>query len=69
MYYFDQFPGLEEIVLTDRDRLYLVQKQDLPNINCCNLSISMPRLVLQIQELFKDRGKLVLVSSYWFNRN
>jgi hypothetical protein len=69
MHYFDQFPGLEEVVLTDRGRLYLVQKRDLPNIECQNPSVSTPQLLLQVQGFFKDRGRDIRVSCCWFDRN
>jgi hypothetical protein len=68
MDYFDQFSRLEEVALTDRGRLYLVQKRDLPDINCNNLSTSTPQLVLQVQAFLKDRGRNILVSCCWFDR-
>jgi 2EXR family len=68
MRYFDQFPGLEEVVLTDRGRLYLVQKRDLPNIDCQNPSKSTSQLVSQVQGFFKDKGENIRVSCCWFDR-
>jgi len=69
VHYFDQFPGLEEVVLTDRGRLYLIQQRELANIDCHNPSASTPQLVSQVQGFFKDKGGNVLVSCCWFDRN
>jgi hypothetical protein len=69
MRYFDQFPRLEEVVLTDRGRLYLVQKRDLPNINCYNSSTNTPPFVLKVKEFFENRGRNIVVSCCLFDRN
>ncbi|KAF8856256.1 hypothetical protein BDZ45DRAFT_804283 [Acephala macrosclerotiorum] len=67
--YFDQFANLEEVVLTDQGRLYQIQKRDLPNINCSVSLTRTPKAVQQLQDFFEDKGRNVVIDSYWFNRN
>jgi hypothetical protein len=52
IYYFDQFPGLEKVILTNREYFYFVQKQDLLNIDCQNL------LQVYYHSFYKSRGSL-----------
>jgi hypothetical protein len=66
--YFGHLSGLEEVVLTNRARLYSIHRRTFSKGNGCKASADKLALVRRIQQLFYDENRHVNVSSCWFDR-
>ncbi|KAF8862720.1 hypothetical protein BDZ45DRAFT_739033 [Acephala macrosclerotiorum] len=66
--YFDHLSGLEEVVLTDRARLYLIHLRTFSRANGYKASADKLSLVRRIEQFFRDENRLVGVSGCWFDR-
>jgi hypothetical protein len=69
MCYFDQLSGLKEVILTDRERPYLMEKLSIPSTSSCKASKEKSELVQQLQRFFEDRNGHVLVTARWHDGN
>jgi hypothetical protein len=66
--YFDHFSGLEEVVLTNRARLYSIHRRTFSRGNGCKASADKLALVRRIQQIFCNENRHVNVSGCWFDR-
>jgi hypothetical protein len=67
VHFFDNLSGLEEVVLTDRARLYSIYQRTFSRGNKCQSSAEKLALVRHIQQFFRDANRLVDVSGCWFD--
>jgi len=69
IHHFNYLSRLEEVVLTDRSRLYLIHRRTFLRGNGCEVSANKLALVYHIQQLFCDENRHVNVPGCWFNRD
>ena len=66
IHFFDALSGLEEVVLTDRARLYFIH-QRASSGNEYNASAEQLALIGHIQEFFRNANRNISVSGWWFD--
>jgi hypothetical protein len=67
IHYFDHLSGLQEVILTDRARLYLIYKRTFPGRKYCKASPGTSELVRRVQQFFLQENRQVMVSGCWFD--
>jgi hypothetical protein len=66
-HYFHHLSGLNEVVLTDRARYYLIYQQTFPRGKGYKASADRSELVRHVQQFFGGENRHVSVSGCWFD--
>jgi hypothetical protein len=66
-HYFDDLSGLNEVVLTNRARFYLIYQRTFPRGRGCKASADRSELVRNVRQFFGDENRHVCVSGCWFD--
>jgi len=66
-HYFGHLSGLNEVVLTNRARFYLIYQRSFPRGRGCKASADRSELVRHVQQFFGGENRHISVSGCWFD--